>query len=122
MTTEKHREIYPLPIEQISKQSSFPQIFGSTQSEYTEEERKLRWNKATSFKGGEAVKEYYEDIPECSDCIHNKNRWCAFASLPCGVNPLLTFGTGMVGIACQGIGKEKAGQKELFEETNGLGF
>lgn len=104
--TEEHRKIYPLPFEQISKLSSFEQILGRKISDYTEDERKARWEKAMSFPGGKKAKDYYSNLCECVDCRHFQNGWCAYASLPCGVNPVLTFQHGMVGMACQGLGHE----------------
>lgn len=106
----KHRQIYPLPFEQISKLSSFEQIFGRTIAEYTEDERTARWEKIASFPGGKEVKEYFSNSIECSDCRHFQNGWCAYASLPCGVNPVLTFQRGIVGMACRGVGREEIEQ------------
>jgi hypothetical protein len=113
MKTEKHREIYPLPFDKISKQSSFEQILGRKITDYSEQERKDRWEKAFLFKGGKKIKDYYSNLHECSDCIHFQNGWCAFASLPCGVNPVLTFQYGHLGLACQGAGRVEVGQQEL---------
>ena len=115
---EKHREIYPLPLDQISKLSSFEQIFGKTISEYTEEERKERWEKAMSFPGGKKVKELYSNYYECSDCRHFHDGWCAYASLPCGVSARLTFQYGMVGYACQGVGYEMVEGTQIELEFN----
>lgn len=120
----KHREIYPLPFEQISKLSSFEQILGRKISDYTEEERKARWDKAMSFPGGKEAKEYYSNLYECVDCKHFQNGWCGYASLPCGVNPVLTFQHGMVGMACQGVGHEliDGTQIEMEFEQSDLPF
>lgn len=120
----KHREIYPLKFEQICKLSSFEQIFGRKISEYTEEERKGRWEKAMSFPGGKKAKEHYSNLYECIDCKHFQNGWCALASLPCGVNPILTFKHGIVGMACQGVGHEliDGSQLEMEFEKSDLPF
>lgn len=122
--TEEHRKIYPLPFEQISKLSSFEQIFGKSIDDYTEDERKERWAKATSFKGGKDVKEYYENSEGCEGCRHFQNGWCALASLPCGINPVLTFRMGMVGMACQGVGYEakEGSQIEMEFDKSDLPF
>jgi hypothetical protein len=121
---EKHREIYPLSLDQISKLSSFEQILGREKSDYKEEERKERWNKAMSFPGGKQAKEYFSNYDECADCNHCKNGWCAYAGLPCGVNPKLTYQYGMIGMACQGIGYEMVTgtQIELEFEKSDLPF
>ncbi len=111
MDIKQHREIYPLPFDEICKMSSFEQILGRKISEYTEDERKARWEKAMSFPGGKKVNEYYTNISECFGCKHFQKGWCASTSLPCGVNPVLTFQFGMVGMACQGLG---------FESTEGI--
>ena len=67
---QQHRQIYPLPFEQICKLSSFEQILGRKKSDYTEEERKARWNKAMDIPGGKRVKEYYLNLFECVDWKH----------------------------------------------------
>jgi hypothetical protein len=120
----KHREIYPLPFEQISKLSSFEQILGQKISDYTEEERKARWENAMSFPGGKKAKDYYSNLFECVDCKHFQNGWCGYASLPCGVNPVLTFQQGIVGMACLGVGHEliDGTQLEMEFETSALPF
>lgn len=117
---QQHRKIYPLPFEQICKLSSFEQILGRKKSDYTEEERKARWNKAMDIPGGKRVQEYYSNLFECVDCNHNKNGWCGYASLPCGVNPILTFKYGSLGMACQGVGHELIEGSQL--ETSDLPF
>lgn len=106
----KHRAIYPLPFEQICKLSSFEQILGRKKTDYSDDERKLRWDKAMDIPGGKRIKAYYSNSHDCIDCVHFHNGWCGFASLPCGVNPILTFRDGGIGLACQGIGfKEDEG-------------
>lgn len=110
--TEQHRKIYPLPMDQISKRSSFEQILGKTQSDYTETERKARWEKTCSFSGGQKVKEFYGAQSECAGCKNRDGDWCNFASLPCGVNPILTYQEGYAGLACKGVGFE------LIEKKN----
>lgn len=122
--TEKHRKIYPLPFEQISKLSSFEQILGRKKKEYTEDERKARWEKAMSFPGGKRVKDYYSNVYECVDCKHFSDGWCKRESLPCGVNPVVTFKTGYLGLACKGIGHEmvEGTQTEIEFEKSDLPF
>lgn len=122
---EIHRQIYPLPFEQISKLSSFEQILGRKKSDYTEDERKARWNKAMDIPGGKRVKEYYSNLYECVYCKHFQNGWCGYASLPCGVNPILTYQDGSLGLACQGIGNELIEGSQLsieFEKATDLPF
>ncbi|HBL73854.1 MAG: hypothetical protein A2W90_14515 [Bacteroidetes bacterium GWF2_42_66] len=109
----QHQQIYPLPFEQIEKNSSFEQILGRRKSDYTEDERKARWQKAMALPGGQRVNEYYSNIYECSDCTHFQNGWCGYASLPCGVNPILTYKDGSLGMACQGIGHQSVVAKQM---------
>lgn len=115
---EQHRQIYPLPFQQICKLSSFEQILGRQKSDYTEVERKVRWDKAMDIPGGKRVKEYYSNLCECVDCKHFKNGWCGYASLPCGVNPILTYRDGSLGMACLGVGHELIEGSQMQIEFN----
>jgi len=113
-----HRQIYPLPFEQISKLSSFDQILGRQKSDYTEEERKARWEKAMSFTGGDQVRNIYENVSECEGCLHKDGGWCNYESLPCGVTPILTYIYGFLGMSCQGVGHELIEGSQMQIEFN----
>ncbi|HBL74279.1 MAG: hypothetical protein A2W90_18165 [Bacteroidetes bacterium GWF2_42_66] len=102
---EKHRSTYPLPFDQISKLSSFEQVLGKTSEEYSEQERKLRWQKVLSFD--REVKRIWSDTSECIGCVHLSGSWCNMQGLPCCVNPILSFNHGMIGMACMGLGYEE---------------
>ena len=117
-----HRQIYPLPFEQISKMSSFEQILGRKITDYTEEERKTRWEKAMSFPGSKKIKEIYSNDYECCDCQSFSNGWCKLASLPCGVNPITTFQNGMSGFACRGTGFQLIEGSQLEMEFEPVDF
>jgi hypothetical protein len=120
---ERHREIYPLPIELINKHSSFEQILGKVSDDYTAEERRQRWEKSMALKGGKKVREFYGNFFECVDCRHFNNGWCDNIGLPCGVNPIMTFKYGHVGMACQGMGYESvAGVQHELNFDNDLPF
>jgi hypothetical protein len=110
---DKHRERYPIPFEEISKYDSFEQVLGKKPEDYTEDERKRRWNKQMSFS--KSVRELWSDTTECNGCIHldKKGSWCNLQGLPCCVNPILTFRQGMIGMACMGTGKEEIKQLTL---------
>ena len=55
---EKIREKYPIGFDEICRYSSFEQILGRKDSNYTSEERKLRWNKAMSLSMRKTKKEW----------------------------------------------------------------
>lgn len=107
------REQYPIPFDEISKYNSFEQVLGRKPEDFTENERKRRWNKQMSFS--KSVREYWSDTTECIGCIHlnEKEAWCKLQGLPCCVNPILTFRQGMIGMACMGTGREEHKQLEL---------
>ena len=96
----------------INSKSNFHDVFGDYQKAYTEEERKDRWEK---WKGAnpKSLVELFQDTEACAGCFHldEKESWCRLRGLPCTVNPI--FGLKMIGMACQGVGKELR-QKELF--------
>lgn len=71
-----HREKYPIPINEIKFYSSFQQILGKTDNEYSNDERKERWsrnlNELNENDNSDAV-EYWTQPGgdgECSSCIH----------------------------------------------------
>ncbi len=109
---QEHREIYPLPYKDLCLHSSFEQILGRNNQEYTLEERKERWNKVMNLD--EDMKEVWSDTETCNSCKHLKDNWCSLVGLPCTVNPTLTFRHGIWGMACQGVGFENK-QLEIFE-------
>lgn len=52
--------------------------------------------------------EVWSSLECCFDCKHinKKNVWCKLVNIPATINPYLTRRTGMVGMACMGVGKE----------------
>lgn len=112
----------------VKLKQSFEQLLGKDSNQYTEQVRKDRWNKWKELaikNGDKELVEAWSSLEACDDCIHiNKEEaWCNLQGLPCTVNPILSFRMGMVGMACMGAGKEKAGQQELeFKEETDLPF
>lgn len=105
--------------EDIKLTSRFAEIFGATADEYTEEERKARWEKWKSLvpkKDVDFIKQW-EDQESCQGCMHldTKTSWCNKEGLLCTINPILTYQYGFVGMACIGAGKELI-QQSLFEK------
>ncbi len=107
------REKYPIPFEEICLYNSFVQILGENPEDYTEIERKTRWNKIMSFNKPMAKR--WSDTSECIGCIHlnEKEVWCNYQGLPRTYNPILTPSTGMIGRACYGAAKEEYQQLKL---------
>lgn len=96
----------------IGLKSTFKQILGENIESFTEEERKKRWQRwiDLALKGGKhETVEVWTDTSGCEGCKHLNGResWCNLMSLPCTVNPVLSFKHGLVGMACMGAGYEK---------------
>lgn len=112
---QQHRKIVPLPYDQILPISSFGQILGFKGSDYSESDRRRRWErwKELTLKDGDPGKDcvdYWcgDNVDEtCEGCVHRRGYWCGLYGLPCNVNPILTInGPGIIGMACMGIGRE----------------
>ena len=119
---DKHREIYPLEYNQITFYSSFHQILGKSPKDYTPEERKNRWKRNMELLkeiGCDDSVEYWNDISCCESCqfLDKKDAFCKSFGLPVTYNPITTHDTGMIGMACMGIGRQNK-QIELFETEN----
>lgn len=110
---DKIREQYPVSYDEICKFHSFEQILGKSPEDIEPQERLRRWKKQMSFS--RSIKQYWSDTSECNGCIHlnKKEAWCELQGLPCCVNPILTYSSGMIGMACMGIGKEEHKQLKL---------
>lgn len=54
------------------------------------------------------IYEAWSDLSCCFGCKHlnEKNIWCKLQNIPATINPILTLRTGMVGMACMGMGRE----------------
>jgi len=118
---EKHREQYPIPINEIKWYSSFQQIFGKNKNEYSNDERKQRWlknlNELKENDNSDVVEHWTQagGDGECCSCVHfnSDGGWCKLMGLPSTVNPVLSFNHGIIGLACGGAGIEAEGQTEL---------
>ncbi|BAP30113.1 uncharacterized protein CHSO_1076 [Chryseobacterium sp. StRB126] len=118
---DNHRDKYPIGIDEIRYYSSFEQILGKKESQYSKDDRKLRWNKCIKeFKDNDKadVIEVWTSPGgdgECVQCIHFNydDGWCVLMGLPSSVNPVLSFKHGMPGMACMGAGREINGQTTL---------
>lgn len=101
---QEHKKKYPLPFDELCVVSTFEQILGKKRSDYSDEERKLRWEKVMSLDLSGEAREEWEYSGDCTGCKQLDNGWCKHMGLPCGINPVLTFRLGMPGLACQGMG------------------
>lgn len=94
---------------QVQYNDSFRNILGDKPDVYTPEERKARWiewKKLALERGDEEVVKYWCNVQECRGCVHlnEAESWCHWSELPATVNPILTYSTGMIGMACMGLG------------------
>lgn len=75
-----------------------------------------RWRGWLDLAAREVPKqsELWSDLSGCDGCMHldAANIWCDLCAAPATRNPVLN----MLGMACCGIGFEKHGQQELFDE------
>lgn len=110
---EQLREQYPVPFEEICLYNSFSQILGKKPEDYSEEERKQRWSKIMSLNSN--MKRHWSNTSGCHGCIYlnSKQAWCNLQGLPSNVNPVLTYNSGMIGLACFGAGRVENKQLEL---------
>ena len=111
---KKHRTILPLELSSIGVFSSFDQILGRTQTEYSVLDRKYRWVVWLNLAKESAPDSYSlwndKDMVEetCLGCIFlNKDNWCDGMGLPALFNPV----TQSPGMACMGVGYQN--QTEL---------
>lgn len=118
MTAEKAikmREKYPVPTGELNRHSSFEQILGRNESDYTHNEKQERWNKVMSLSH-KSVKADWLNTETCYNCSHLNGSWCKLVDLPCTVNPILSFQFGIPGMACRGAGLKC--QPTLFDDDD----
>ncbi len=94
------------------------ELFGKTQADMPDDVRRTRWEewKALCAKqpdGKEVVERWTTCDDTCLGCVYRQGDWCASQSLPCTVNPVLTFKMNFEGMACMGTGY-KPGQMNMF--------
>lgn len=98
----------------------FHELLGKKKGDIAPADRKQRWDKWKELAvkyGSKDLVEYWMDTEACIGCKHlGKDAWCNLQELPCTVNPITTFQTGGIGMACMGIGfEENVIQAELFK-------
>lgn len=95
------------------------ELFGENKSKMPDKIRRSRWEKWKQLcrdNGGFEIVEYWSTPdPVCLNCKHCDGDWCRFQSLPCSVNPITTFSSNEIGMACMGIGFHNK-QQELFKD------
>lgn len=93
--------------------SSFQDILGENINVFSEDQRKERWQQWNDFakKNTDMIK-YWNDASACNGCVYLDGNWCKSHSLPCTVNPVLSFKHAIKGMACMGAGKKES-QTEL---------
>jgi len=93
----------------ISLDSSFEDLLGYASRAMSECERRQRWARwlrlaRQTDPDCAAMWESDEGCVERGRCQHLRGRaWCANMGLPATVNPRLSFGMGMIGMACMGM-------------------
>ena len=94
--------------EPVTLKMSFEDMFGKKGSDMPEQLRKQRWQEWKNLPNhNQAILESWEPCEPCYDCKHKIDDWCDLSGLPCSVNPMLSFRTGMIGLACMGMGFEE---------------
>jgi hypothetical protein len=91
------------------------ELFGETKADMPDAIRRERWEqwKVLCAKEPEIIEQWTNPEEACLGCKHREGDWCAKQSLPCTVNPILTYGMNMSGMACMGAGYEP-GQMKMF--------
>lgn len=86
---------------------SFEDLLRVKTKRVSENERRKRWAEWLKLtrKEDNNVAKYWTDKQGCIGCTHLHGSWCKKQMLPCTVNPILTTATGVIGMACMGIGK-----------------
>ncbi len=92
---------------EVTLEISFEDLLGINCREITGKDRRGRWAAwlilARKDKQGGA--RYWCDKSECIGCKSLRGSWCKLQELTCTVNPILTFKSGMIGMACMGAGR-----------------
>jgi hypothetical protein len=64
------------------------------------------WKRLASTAGEKSLVKFWTDTEACQGCKYLNRDWCLRAKLPSTVNPFLTIRTGMLGMACMGMGRD----------------
>ncbi len=97
--------------EPVTLRISFEDLFGKKASDMPGWMRKKRWQEWKALPGqDEEVIRGWRPQLLCLECVDFEDGdWCYNHDLPCSVNPILSFSTGMPGFACMGVAFEKKG-------------
>lgn len=92
-------------MEAVTLKIRWEKLFSKSMSDKVRRARWSEWQKLAIENGNHENVDYWNDSGEtCYGCIYNDNAWCSLQSLPCTVNPVLTFQHNLVGMACMGVG------------------
>jgi hypothetical protein len=73
------------------------------------------WKRLATDAGEKDLVNIWTDTEACRRCKRLDGDWCLREELPCTVNPYLTVKTGIMGMACMGMGYDDGiNQGELF--------
>lgn len=93
-------------LKRVTLKIRWTDLLGAKPEVMPHEERRARWERWKALAGND-VKDWWTDVEEtCSGCIHLDGDWCKNSELPAKVNPILTFSSGVPGMACMGLGYE----------------
>lgn len=99
----------------VTKRISFVDLFGTMKDRVPAHIRMARWEEWKRIAGAD-IADYWFPGKECQGCKHLIGRdWCGLQQLPASVNPILSFRSGMIGMACMGAGYEKKFEAESLE-------
>ena len=109
MTQQQLFESGPLPSVRLTP--SFEELLGKTQKDMPGNIRRSRWNKWLEMArmADPEIAEWWLTTDGCVEngrCIYldGDDCWCKQMELPASVNPILSFRTGLLGMACMGMG------------------
>lgn len=92
-------------MKQVTLDIRWSELFGEQPSDMEASVRRERWE-AWKRLGSENIGMWSTPDGTCADCPYRDDDWCMVVSLPCTVNPILTFRFGMLGLACEGVRSE----------------
>lgn len=98
-------------IKAVTLKTSWVDLFPSRNK--INRDRWKEWKKLCIENGDKDMVDYWTEN-ECGGCEYQDDDWCARCNLPCTVNPILTFGENMIGMACCGLGYQNKQLKLQF--------
>lgn len=97
-------------MKQVALDIRWTELFGTRPEEIEGQVRRKRWEEWKRLglrEGSESVATWSTPNEPCMNCRYRDDDWCTAVSLPCTVNPNLTFQFGMNGLACGGAAVDK---------------